>query len=171
MDSVNKPRISKGIAWSYGVLVVFIGCMAVFFAYAGFFTPMGGSGVVAAAGTAGVGVIIFLVFRSLYHTRYIVTDEDLTIETTKLIGGCKRIHLNSITSIEKTLLPLGFKIFGASFHGGLYSIPTLGRAFLAITNFEDGLLLKTNNNNYIITPTDPEYFKEDIEQRMRRLSL
>jgi hypothetical protein len=171
MNCVNKPRVSKGIAWSYGALVVFIGCMVVFFAYAGSFTPLGVSGVVASAGSAVVGMIIFLILRSLYNTRYIVSDKDLTIETTKLIGGCKRVRLNTITSIEKTLLPLGFKLFGASFHGGYYSIPALGRAFLTITNFEDGLLFRTNKGNYIITPKDPGQFKEDIEKRMRNLSL
>jgi len=167
MDSVNTPRISRGIAWSYGVLVVCIGCMGVFFAYAGFFTPMGISGVVASAGSVVVGGIIFLILRSLFNTRYILTDEELTIETTKLIGGCKRLRLDTITSIEKTLLPLGFKLFGASFHGGYYTIPTIGRTFLAITNFTDGLLLITKNGNYIITPTNPAHFKEDIEQRIR----
>jgi len=112
-------------------------------------------------------VIIFLIFRSLFNTRYILTDEELTIETTKLIGGCKRVRLDTITSIEKTLLPLGFKLFGASFHGGYYTIPAIGRAFLAITNFEDGLLLKTNKGNYIITPRDPEHFREDITKRSK----
>ena len=141
--------------------------MVVFFAYAGFFTPMGISGVVASAGSAVVGAIIFLIVRSLFNTRYILTDDELMIATTKLIGGCKRVRLDTITSIEKTLLPLGFKLFGASFHGGYYTIPAIGRTFLAITNFEDGLLLKTNKGNYIITPKDPEYFREDITKRSK----
>jgi hypothetical protein len=165
------PRISRGIVWSYGALVAFIGCMTVFFACAGFLTPMGVSGVVASAGSAVVGAIIFLIVRSLFNTRYILTDEELAIETTKLIGGGKRIRLDTITLIEKTLLPSGFKLFGASFHGGYYTIPAIGRAFLAITNFEDGLLVKTNKGNYIITPKDPEHFKEDIQQRIRIQSL
>ena len=39
-------------------------------------------------------------------------------------------------------MPFGIKLFGASFHEGYYQIPNLGRAFLAITNFHDGLLIR-----------------------------
>ncbi|MCZ2809243.1 MAG: PH domain-containing protein, partial [Candidatus Bathyarchaeota archaeon] len=93
--------------------------------------------------------------------------EELVIKTTKLIGGGKRISLKTIKSLEQTLIPFGFRIFGASFHGGYYQIPNLGRAFLAITNFHDGLLIKTQDGNYIITPKDSMDFKEAIETRIR----
>jgi len=36
-------------------------------------------------------------------------------------------------AVEETLIPVGIKLFEASFHGGHYKIPGLGRAFLAIT--------------------------------------
>lgn len=141
--------------------------MVVFFAYAAFFTPMGAGGVLASFGSAIVGLVISLIFRSLYNTRYVLTDDDLIIETTKLIGGSKRIRLNAIKSLQRTLIPLGFKLFGASFHGGYYKIPVIGKAFMAITNFEDGLLIKTKRENYIITPKDPHIFKETIERKTR----
>ena len=167
MRIINKPRVSKGIAWSYGILVAFIGSMIIFFAYTGFFTPMGSMGFVASFGSAIVVLPIFLILRSLFFTRYVLTDDGLIIETTKLIGGHKRIPLNRITSIEKTLIPIGLKLFGASFHGGYYKIPVIGRAFLAITNFEDGLLIKTHSVNYIITPKDPISFKNAIDARIQ----
>ena len=113
-----------------------------------------------------VGATIFLIWRSIHTTQYVLTDTDLTIKTTKLIGGSQRIRLNTITSMETTLLPVGFKLFGASFHGGYYTIPSIGRTFLAITNFEDGLLIQTTRGNYIITPKDPAYFKEGIEHNL-----
>jgi hypothetical protein len=88
--------------------------------------------------------------------------KELIIKTTKLIGGERRIPLNKIKSVEKTLIPFGIKLFGASFHGGFYQIPGLGRAYLSITNFDDGLLIKTDDGNYIITPQEPNNFKEKI---------
>jgi len=145
LDVVNKPEVSKAVAWMYGGIVIFIAVLMVFFAYASFFTPMGVMGIVASIVLAFVEAVMLLIFGSLYRTRYVLTDEELFIKTTKLIGGGKRIFLNTIKSIEETLIPFGIRLFGASFHGGYYQIPGLGRAFLAITNFNDGLLVKTQN--------------------------
>jgi len=142
---------------------MFIATLMMFFAYASLLTPMGSVGIVSLIGTAGVETIILLILRSLHKTRYILTERELHIETTKLIGGEKRIPVEEIQSVEKTLIPLGIKLFGASFHGGYYNIPGLGGAFLAITNFKDGLLIRTQKRSYIITPKDPFSFKDAIE--------
>ncbi|MFB0543551.1 MAG: PH domain-containing protein [Candidatus Bathyarchaeia archaeon] len=155
--------VSKGVAWSYGGLAVFIAALIVFFAYAGFFTPMGGLGIAASLVSAIVEIVMILILRSIYRTRYVLTDEELVIKTTRLIGGEKRVPLKTVESVEKVLIPFGIRLFGASFHGGYYLIPGLGRAFLAITNFQDELLIKTREGNYIITPKDPEGFREAIE--------
>ena len=170
MTLINKPRVSKGIAWSYGGLTIFVGAMIVFFACASVFTPMGTGGAAASVGSTVVGVIMFRLWRSLYKTRYVLTDEDLIIETTKLIGGGKRIRLNAIESLERTLIPVGVKLFGASFHGGYYKIPVIGTTFMAITNLEDGLLIQTTKGNYIITPKNPLQFKETVERTIHRRS-
>ena len=145
---------------------MFITSLIVFFAYASFFTPMGSLGTVALVGTLIVEGIMLLILRSLHKTRYILTENELQIETTKLIGGEKRIPLEEVQSVEKTLIPLGIKLFGASFHGGYYKIPGLGKAYITITNFKDGLLIKTRNWNYIITPKDPLNFKDAIETKL-----
>ncbi len=163
MSIINKPDVSRAIALSYGVLVVFIAAVTVFFSYAAFFTPMGTIGMITSIISALVGVVMLLIFASLYRTRYILTNEELIIKTTKLIGGGRTIPLKSVKSIEKTLIPFGIKLFGASFHGGYYHVPGMGRAFLTITNFKDGLLIKTRHGNYVITPSNPLYFKENIE--------
>jgi hypothetical protein len=63
------------------------------------------------------------------------------------------------------MIPFGIKLFGASFHGGYYHIPGLGRAFLPATNFKDGLLIKTSHGSYVITPSDSLGFKETVESR------
>ena len=167
MSIVNKPRVSKTIARTYMGLAAFVGCIGLLFISLGFFTPMGVTGFIAGSIILVLIEPIFVsIIYSLYKTRYILTDDELVIKTTILIGGRKRVPLNEIESVEKTLIPFGFKLFGASFHGGYYSIPGLGRAFLAITNFEDGLLLKTKNRNYIITPMNRSDFQESIKSRL-----
>ena len=166
LSVVNKPIVSKSIAWSYGILAAFIAALIGFFIYAGVFTPMGVSGFAAAFGIAIVEGIILTIIRSLYSTKYVIADNELAIETTRLIGGNKRIPLNTIQLVEKIFIPYGIKLFGASFHGGYYKIPNLGRAFLAITNYNDGLLIKTKQRSYIITPSSPLEFKYTVEQRL-----
>jgi len=165
MNLVNKPEVSRAIAFSYEVLAIFIAAVAGFFIYAAFFTPMGTVGIAAAIVSAFIEVMMLLILASLHRTRYVLTSKELVIETTKLVGGGKTIPLETVESVEKTMIPFGIKLFGASFHGGHYHIPGLGRAFLSITNFKDGLLIKTNHGSYVITPTDPLGFKEAIESR------
>jgi hypothetical protein len=167
LDVVNEAEVSKAVVWLYGCLVVLIAALMVFFAFAGFFTPMGVTGIAALIVLAFVEAVMLFILGSLYRTRYVLTDEELVIKTTRLIGGGKRISLNTIESLEETLIPFGVRLFGASFHGGYYQVPGLGRAFLAITNFHDGLLIKTKNGNYIITPKDFIGFKEAVETTIR----
>ncbi len=153
----------------YKVLVVFTAIVTVFFSYAAFFTPMGISGIVASIVSSIVGLIMLLILLSLYRTKYILTEGELIVKTTKLIGGNKTIPLKTVKYVEKTIIPFGVKLFGASFHGGYYYVPSLGRAFLAITNFRDGLLIKTSEGSYVITPRNPLDFKEAVENRKRKL--
>jgi hypothetical protein len=163
-DIINKPEVSKNIAFMYGIVIVFLIALTIFFSYNALFTPMGTGGYVSAVVVAIVDIIIILIFRSLYTTRYIITENDLIIKTTKLIGGNKTIPLENIESVDGTLIPFGIRLFGASFHGGYYKIPNIGRAFLAITNYNDGLLIKSKQGNYIITPKDSAKFKKALEK-------
>ena len=169
MKIINKPEVSGAITLSYKALVVFIVSVTVFFSYAAFFTPMGNVGIGAAIISAFAGMIILLVLVSINRTTYILTKEELIIKATRLIGGGKTIPLRTVESVEKTLIPFGIKLFGASFHGGYYYVPSMGRAFLTITNFKDGLLIKTSHENYLITPSEPLKFKESMESRKKSL--
>jgi hypothetical protein len=172
MSIINKPEVSRTIALAYEILVIFIAAVTVFFLYAAFFTPLGIiGGIIASIVSASVAVVMLLIYASLYRTRYLLTNEGLIIKTTKLIGGDKTIPLKNVKSIEKTMIPFGIRLLGASFHGGYYHIPSLGGAFLSITNFKDGLLIKTVNGNYLITPSKPLDFKEAIESRKANLDL
>ncbi len=168
MSIVNKPNISRTIVLSYEILFTFMIAVTIFFLYCAFFTPMGIVGVAASFVSTFVGAIMFMIVASLYRTRYILTDAELIIRTTKLIGGNKTVPLKTVRSIEKTIIPFGIRLFGASFHGGHYHIPGLGRAFLSITNLNDGLLIKADHGNYIITPNNPLKFKEVLESRVEK---
>ncbi len=116
MSVVNKPVVSKTIALAYKVVAILIAALTVFFVYAAFFTPMGVFiGVSASAMIAVVGIIILLILASLHRTRYILTKDKLVVRTTKLIGGSKIIPLKTVKSGEKTMIPFGIRLFGASF--------------------------------------------------------
>ena len=168
MSVINKPNVSRAIALSYEILFIFMIAVTVFFLYCAFLTPMGIVGSAASLVSTFVGAIMFLIAASLYRTRYILTDAELVMRTTKLIGGNKTVSLKTVKSIEKTMIPFGIRLFGASFHGGHYHIPGLGRAFLSITNLDDGLLIKADHGNYIITPNNPLGFKEILESRVEK---
>ena len=166
MVFVNRPDVSRPVAWLYGIVLVFILLLVLLFSYAAFFTPLGVGGMIASLVLAFVGTVILLILLSLYRTRYILTERDLIIKTSMLIGGGKTIALSDVKTVEKVMIPFGIRLFGASFHGGYYYVPNLGKAFLSITNFKDGLLIKTDEKNYIITPSDPTEFKALMEKSL-----
>lgn len=110
--------------------------------------------------------LFLMVIRSLSNTRYVILDKELLIDTSSIIGGSKRVPLDEVVSVERTLIPVGLKLWGASFHGGRYRIPGLGMAFLAITNMSDGVLIRTQSMNYIISPGEPDEFIETLRSRI-----
>jgi len=110
------------------------------------------------------GIMLWLL-ASFFKTRYVLTSRELVLEAPKLTGGSKRIPFETIASVERTLIPVGFRLFGASFYGGHYYIPRLGRAFMVITNFRDGVLIRAKGGHYIITPSNPDDFIESIKTR------
>jgi hypothetical protein len=162
INVVNRPWVSRFIAGVYIGLFAFIAACFAFFVYAGFFTPFGIIGLIVAAVLIVVGGIMLLILASIFRTRYVLSNDDLVIRATRLIGGNKRVHLRDVEHVEKTFIPLGLRLFGASFHGGYYHILGFERAFMVITNFNDGVLIKTKYGNYIITPEKPESFIKAI---------
>jgi hypothetical protein len=167
MDTVNRPKVSRFVAGSYAVIAVFTAAVIAFFAYASFFTPLGVLGLAAVSVSVFVEAVMLIILASIYRTKYILTDEELIITATRLIGGSKRVHLKDVVRVERTLIPAGVRLFGASFYGGHYYIPRLGRAFVTITNFHDGVLIETKSGNYIITPEKPEDFVKAINASAR----
>lgn len=115
---------------------------------------------------ASVEVVMLWLFSSIYTAAYVLTDGELEIRAPLLIGRGKTVPLNAIRSVERTLIPFGIRLFGASFFGGYYHIPGLGRAFVTMTNFNDGVLIKADVGNFVITPKDPDGFVRTIRDRM-----
>ena len=170
MSTVNKPEISRIIVGFYVGMTVFVSVVfgIVFFFI---FTEAPPNSLVAMAIIVPVIILVEIVMiwtvASIYRTRYVLTDNELVIETSRLIGGTKKIPLDTIESLQRTLIPFGIKLLGASFHGGYYYLPSLGRAFMVITNYRDGVLIKAKNGNYVITPSNPDELIENIKKRKR----
>jgi asparagine N-glycosylation enzyme membrane subunit Stt3 len=168
MSIVNKPRVSRAISGFYAVTAAFV--LAVFGVV--FYFILTEEPPNSVLGIAVLVVVILFVeaimislLISLYRTRYVVTETELILKAPRLIGGTKRVPLDTIMLVERTLIPFGFRLFGASFYGGYYYFPGVGRSFMVITNFEDGVLVKAKNGAYIITPSNPCEFIEKIQSQ------
>lgn len=101
----------------------------------------------------------YLLYR-IYHMRFLVKNGEITI-----FGAFNKnvIKISEITEIKRTAIPMGIRLWGGSFVGGRYYIPGIGRAWVAMTNFEDGVLINTRNKeHYVITPQNPDQFIEII---------
>src|SRR3990170_8355018 len=117
MGAVNKPEISRIIVGFYVGMTVFVSVVfgiVFFFVY----TEVPPNSLVAMAVLVPViilveGVMLWAV-ASIYRTKYVLTDTELVLETSSLIGGSKKIPLETIESVQRTLIPFGIKLFGAS---------------------------------------------------------
>ncbi|MGD0977939.1 MAG: PH domain-containing protein [Candidatus Bathyarchaeia archaeon] len=56
------------------------------------------------------------------------------------------------------------RLFGATGYGGYYSFPNIGKTFVIITNSRDGVLIKTKQGNFFITPKNREGFIGSIRR-------
>ena len=124
--------------------------------------------VVAFVVILAVEIVLISITVSMHRAEYTLTENELAIRASPFIGGTKKVPLETIESAQRTLIPFGFRLFGASGYGGYYYFPNVGRAFVVITNFRDGVLIKTRAGNYLITPGNPDEFIGSI-RRMAKL--
>ncbi len=94
-----------------------------------------------------------------------------TIEKNRIIvsGVFKenRIKIPDIKSINKVPIPAGIRLFGASFLGGWYYLPGIGKAWVTMGNFQDGVLISIKKGkHYVITPQEPLKFIETVKKKM-----
>jgi hypothetical protein len=163
MSVVNKPEVSGPLAWFYIGTAVLLAALGVLFTYLYFQTQQVGL-TVGLAVVVVVEIIIISIAVSMHRTEYTLAQNELTVRASVFIGGTKRIPLETIESIQRTLIPFGIRLFGASGYGGYYYFPSVGRTFMVITNFRDGVLIKTKQSNYLITPKNPDEFIESIRR-------
>jgi len=176
MNAINKPEISN---WSTGlylgtaILVLMVAGIALRFPSIQTSTTKELASpelIIALILVVGfVESIMIWLAVSIYRTRYILIDNELILKAPRLIGGSKKIPMNTIESVQQSLVPFGFRLFGASFYGGYYYVPGVGKAFIVITNFKDGVLIKAKQGNYIITPRNPDDFIEDLKKKLSKL--
>lgn len=161
MSIVNRPEVSRPLTWFYVATTVLLAALGLLFVYLYLQAPQIG-GIIGLTVIVAVEIIMVSLVASICRTRYTLTGKELVIKASILIGGTKRIPLETIESAERTLIPFGIRLFGASGYGGYFYFPNVGRAFVAMTNFKDGVLIKAQRGNYLITPRTPESFIESL---------
>jgi hypothetical protein len=163
MSIVNTPEVSGPLAWFYVATTALVAALALFFVYLYLQSPVLGI-LLGLVVNVVVGMIILSIGVSLYTTRYTLTQGELILRASIFIGGTKKISLDEIESAERTLIPFGIRLFGASGYGGYCYFPSIGRAFVVITNSRDGVLIKAKQGIYLITPRNPDEFLESIKK-------
>lgn len=163
MSIVNKPEVSVPLAGIYVATTAVVAALALFFVYLYLQSPILG-GLVGLVVIVVVEMIVISITVSLYTTRYTLTQSELILRASIFIGGTKKISLDKIESAERTLIPFGIRLFGVSGYGGYCYFPNIGRAFVVITNFRDGVLIRAKQGIYLITPSNPDEFIESIKK-------
>lgn len=156
---VFKPRLSRWITGMYWVILVFLGILLIGIPMAADLGFLGNLAFISLFSVI-ILVIIFVMFRA-YRMRFTVTGSKV------IVNGVFRksiIDISDIKSVQKTPIPFGFRLFGASFLGGWYFLPGIGKAWVAMGNFKDGVLITTKQNRYyVITPSRPLEFIKTVK--------
>jgi hypothetical protein len=163
MSVVNKPEVSEPLAWFYTAMAVLLAALGVLIIYLYLQAPQVGA-IVGLVALVVVEIIIISLTFSMHRTEYTLTQHELIMRASVFIGGTKNIPLETIESVERTLIPFGIRLFGASGYGGYYYFPNVGRTFVVMTDFRDGVLIKAKQGNYLITPKNPDEFIESIKR-------
>ena len=100
-------------------------------------------------------MFVYLIWKG-YTMKFIISNKQIIIYG--LLRNI-RIDILNIETIKKIPIPFGFRLFGASFLGGLFFFPGIGNASVTMSNFDDGVLITSKQKkNYVITPQDPQDF-------------
>ena len=156
------PRLSRWIVGMYWSIFVFLIFMLVAVPFLLEISPW--EKILFLVVFLAVLVIFIFIMVKAYRMRF-------TIEKNRIIvSGVfteNRIKISDIKSIDKVPIPAGIRLFGASFLGGLYYLPGIGRAWVSMGNFQDGVLISTKKGkHYVITPQEPLKFIETVKKRM-----
>ncbi len=156
------PRLSKWIAGMYWSILAFLVFMLVVIPL---LTEMSSWEKVLflVVFLAVLGIFIFIMVKA-YRMRFTIGEKQI------IVGGIfkeNRIKISDIKSIDKVPIPAGIRLFGASFLGGLYYLPGIGKAWVTMGNFQDGVLISTKKDkHYVITPQEPLKFIQTVKKKM-----
>ncbi len=112
---------------------------------------------------AVLAIFIFIMLKA-YRMRFIIEKNRIIVSG---VFKENRIEIPDIKSINKVPIPAGIRLFGASFLGGLYYFPGIGKAWVTMGNFQDGVLISTKKGkHYVITPQEPLKFIQTVKKKM-----
>jgi hypothetical protein len=161
-DILFKSKVSNWIAGLYWSILIFL---VIMFIGVPFLSPM-------TFVEKNIFVINFLIIFLIigftlfkaYRLHFIISKKSL------IISGLLKNHtilFSDINEVTKVPIPFGFRLFGASFLGGKYYFPGIGNAWVAMSNFDDGVMITTKlKKNYVITPKNPTKFIKLIKEEI-----
>ena len=160
MEKEFKAKLSPAIAAIYWGAFVFEILVMIFIPT---LSPMPLEAKAVFYGVFSLVIIMFIfILYKVYHMKFKLSQGMLYIHG---VFRTNKVEIKNIKDIKKSPIPFGMRLFGGSFIGGYYYLPGIGRAWVAMTNFKDGVLITTRDKeNYIITPTHPKQFIEDINK-------
>lgn len=113
-------------------------------------------------------LFVFILYKA-YTMQFTVTRKEIAISG---IFKEHRIRILDILSVRKVPIPFGFRLGGASFLGGYYYLPGIGKAWVCMSNFSDGVLISAKTGrrekiHYVITPDDPQKFIRVVKRNIK----
>ncbi|UCF08191.1 MAG: hypothetical protein JSW28_00415 [Thermoplasmata archaeon] len=157
-----ETEMSRSISWFYYTTMILLGVLVGAIAI---FSPMNTMGkVLLTVLFTGVELTLYYLLARAKRTLYTLNSHKIEISGAM---GTKTISLDQIEAIKESAIPCGLRLFGSSFLGGWYYLPGIGRVWVSMTNFRDGVLISMQDNKkYLVTPKEPQRFIETIENRI-----
>jgi hypothetical protein len=163
MERVFKSKLSKWIIGFYWFLFIVIVALTVF----PILLSLRQSALLMFMLLMSPVLLLFIyIILKAYNIKFTITGKNIIIDGV----FCKKtVKISDIKSIQKTFIPVGFKIYGASFLGGWHYFPAIGTAWVVMGNFEDGVLITTKQKkHYLITPVNPLEFIKILKKKGKR---
>ncbi len=162
-NNVFKSKVSKWIAGLYWAILIFLALMFIGIPLLSPMTIIEKS-IFVITFFIILLVIGFTLFKA-YRLSFIISTDRV------LISGLLKKHeimFSDIKEIRKIPIPFGFRLYGASFLGGRYYFPGVGNASVAMSNFDDGVLISTKKGyHFVITPLHPLTFIDHLNKQIK----
>lgn len=158
-ETVFRSRMSRWIAGFYCGLLILLDAL---FLGLPLLVEQARAAIILHSVSVFITLLLVSILYRAYSMKFTVTRDEVVIRG---IFNTSRVPRAEIKSVEKTPIPFGFRLGGASFLGGWYYIPGMGRAWVAMTNFSDGVLITTKKGRrYVITPMNPAEFIKKVKK-------